>query len=68
VLKEAPNENGVPVTPQVVVLDSSLFLEHACWFKLLQDDGKEMTPTKILVNQELNKGRNQKKIQDDSSW
>ncbi len=38
---------GEPVSLEVLLLDSSVFLENACWFKLLQDEGKQMTLDKI---------------------
>jgi hypothetical protein len=52
IVGKAPNYNGVPVTLHVVLSDSSVFLDHGHWFKLLQDDGKEMSPEEILIYQE----------------
>jgi hypothetical protein len=66
VVEEAPNEDGVPVTLQVLLSDSSLILEHDKWFRLLQDDGKEMTPNEILISG-TKEGETKEKIQDDSS-
>ena len=53
---------GEPVSLQVAFSDPSIFLENAHWFKLLQDDGKEMTPDEIsVVYQEPPKGNKPKK-------
>ena len=38
---------GEPVSLEVVLADSTIFLDNAHWFKLLQDDGKEMTLNEI---------------------
>jgi hypothetical protein len=61
VVEEAPNEDGVPVTLQVVLSDSSVFLDNGRWFKLLQDDGKEMFPEEILICQEPTTGKPKRK-------
>ncbi len=42
-----PNDTGQYVTLNAVILLSTLFLEHALWFDLLQDEGKEVTLDKI---------------------
>ncbi len=60
-VEEAPNDDGAPVTLHVVLSDSSVFLDHGCWFKLLQDDGKEMSPKEILKYQEPMMGKPKKK-------
>jgi hypothetical protein len=61
VVEEAPTDNGVPVTVQVFLSDSSVFLDNGCWFKLLQDDSKEMTPEEILIYQEPTLGKPKRK-------
>jgi len=52
---------GEPVSLEVVLSDSTVFLDNAHWFKLLQDDGKEMTPDKIRQYMEPSKGKPKKK-------
>jgi hypothetical protein len=37
-----------PVSLQDVQSDPALFLDSACWFQLLQDDGKEMTREEVI--------------------
>jgi hypothetical protein len=36
-------------------------LDSGCWFKLLQDDGKEMSPKEILIYQEPMLGKPKRK-------
>ncbi len=52
---------GEPVSLEVVLSDSTIFLNNSHWFKLLQDDGKEMTPNKIRQYLEPSKGKPKKK-------
>ncbi len=52
VVEEALSDDGVPVTVKVVLSDSSVFLDSGRWFRLLQDDRKEMSPEEILIYQE----------------
>jgi hypothetical protein len=59
VVEEAPNDDGVPVTLQVVLSDSSVFLDNSHWF--MQDDGKEMSPEEILIYQEPTLGKPKRK-------
>jgi hypothetical protein len=51
---------GEPVSLEVVLADSTIFLDNAHWFKLLQDDGKEMTPDEICQYMEPLKGKPKK--------
>jgi hypothetical protein len=44
------------VSLEVVLLDHSIFLDNAHWFKLLQDDDKMMTTDEIALYQEPSKG------------
>ncbi len=53
-----------PVFIQDVQSDPALFLDSACWFQLLQDDGKEMTCKEVSQYLEPTKGKKQKKIQE----
>jgi hypothetical protein len=48
---------GEPMSYEVVLSDPSVFLEKACWFKLLQDDSKEMMHNKISQYLEPSKKR-----------
>jgi hypothetical protein len=50
-----------PVSLQDVQSDPALFLDSACWFQLLQDDGKEMTHEKVIQYLEPMKGKKPKK-------
>jgi hypothetical protein len=50
-----------PVSLQDVLSDPSVFLDSACWFKLLQDDSKEMTHKEIIQYLEPMKGKKPKK-------
>jgi hypothetical protein len=61
VVEEAPNDNGVPVTLQVVLSNSSVFLDNGRWFMLLQDDGKQMSPEEIRIYQEPTMGKPKRK-------
>jgi hypothetical protein len=60
-VEEAPNDKGVPVTLQELLSDSSAFLDHGRLFKLLQDDGKEMSPEEILTYKEPTTGKPKRK-------
>jgi hypothetical protein len=56
-----------PVSLQDVQSDPSIFLDSACWFQLLQDDGKEMTCKEVIQYLEPTKGKKPKqKIQETS--
>jgi hypothetical protein len=50
-----------PVSLHDVQSDPALFLDSACWFQLLQDDGKEMTREEVIQYLELMKGKKPKK-------
>jgi hypothetical protein len=57
-VEESPHDKtGQPVTVKTVLFDSSLFLEQDCWFKLFQDDGREMTSNKLAIYHNLPKGK-----------
>ncbi len=48
---------GGPVSLQDVLSDHSIFLDSACWFQLLQDEGKEMTCKEIMQYLKPTKGK-----------
>jgi hypothetical protein len=52
---------GGPVSLQDVLSDPSAFLDSARWFKLLQDDGKEITRKEVIQYLEPMKGKKPKK-------
>ena len=50
-----------PVSLHGVLSDPSIFLDSACWFKLLQDDGQEMTGEEVIQYLEPVKAKKPKK-------